>query len=67
MTPSVASTNIFSFVLQPLLHTIVFLVEMAVAIRLAAKFNSYYAEKPGKMLYAKNHNPIRQTDEYWPF
>ncbi|KAK2783544.1 hypothetical protein FQN52_008947 [Onygenales sp. PD_12] len=30
----------------PLLHTIIFLVEMAVTMRLAAKFNSYYAEKP---------------------
>ncbi|KAL3460701.1 hypothetical protein BJX64DRAFT_177018 [Aspergillus heterothallicus] len=30
----------------PLLHTIIFLIEMAAATRLAAKFNSYYAEKP---------------------
>ncbi|KAJ5698541.1 hypothetical protein N7462_000546 [Penicillium macrosclerotiorum] len=30
----------------PLLHTIIFLVEMAVATRIAAKFNTYYAEKP---------------------
>ncbi|KAJ5859507.1 hypothetical protein N7534_004784 [Penicillium rubens] len=30
----------------PLLHTIIFLVEMAVAARLAAKFNTYYAERP---------------------
>ncbi|KAL1985765.1 hypothetical protein VTN96DRAFT_7387 [Rasamsonia emersonii] len=30
----------------PLLHTIVLLVEMAVTMRLASKFNSYYAEKP---------------------
>ncbi|KAL2817811.1 hypothetical protein BJX63DRAFT_93667 [Aspergillus granulosus] len=30
----------------PLLHTIIFLIEMAAAARLAAKFNSYYAEKP---------------------
>ncbi|EGC42991.1 Mvp17/PMP22 family protein [Histoplasma capsulatum var. duboisii H88] len=30
----------------PLLHTLVFLIEMAVTMRLAAKFNSYYAEKP---------------------
>lgn len=30
----------------PLLHTIIFIVEMAAAMRLAAKFNSYYAEKP---------------------
>ncbi|OJJ49671.1 hypothetical protein ASPZODRAFT_57752 [Penicilliopsis zonata CBS 506.65] len=30
----------------PLLHTIIFLIEMAAAMRLASKFNSYYAEKP---------------------
>ncbi|KAJ5893951.1 hypothetical protein N7495_005642 [Penicillium taxi] len=30
----------------PLLHTIIFLIEMAVAARIAAKFNSYYAERP---------------------
>ncbi|OXV11605.1 hypothetical protein Egran_00635 [Elaphomyces granulatus] len=30
----------------PLLHTIIFLIEMAVTVRLASKFNSYYAEKP---------------------
>ncbi|KAI9371203.1 hypothetical protein BJX61DRAFT_534995 [Aspergillus egyptiacus] len=30
----------------PLLHTIIFLIEMAATARLAAKFNSYYAEKP---------------------
>jgi len=30
----------------PLLHAILSLIEMAVAVRLAAKFNSYYAEKP---------------------
>lgn len=34
--------------LQPLLHAIIFIIELAVAMRLAAKFNSYYAEKPGK-------------------
>ncbi|XHF97283.1 hypothetical protein AWENTII_000876 [Aspergillus wentii] len=30
----------------PLLHAIIFLIELAAAMRLAAKFNSYYAEKP---------------------
>ncbi|KAL2011623.1 hypothetical protein VTN00DRAFT_4341 [Thermoascus crustaceus] len=30
----------------PLLHTIIFLIEMAVTMRLASKFNAYYAEKP---------------------
>lgn len=45
-------TNVFDFVScpQPLLHTIIFIIEMAAAMRLAAKFNSYYAEKPGKAL-----------------
>jgi hypothetical protein len=38
--------------IQPLLHTIIFLIEMAVAARLAAKFNTYYAEKPGMPLPA---------------
>jgi hypothetical protein len=32
--------------LQPLLHTIIVVIEMAIAIRLIAKFNSYYASKP---------------------
>ena len=31
---------------QPLLHTIVFLVEMALIARLTARFNSYYDERP---------------------
>ncbi|KAJ5489304.1 hypothetical protein N7539_004194 [Penicillium diatomitis] len=30
----------------PLLHTLIFIIEMAVAARIASKFNSYYAEKP---------------------
>ncbi|KIW99695.1 uncharacterized protein Z518_11108 [Rhinocladiella mackenziei CBS 650.93] len=30
----------------PLLHTIIFLVEIAMAARLLAKFNSYYRQKP---------------------
>lgn len=33
---------------QPLLHTVIFLIEMAIATRLITKFNSYYAERPGK-------------------
>lgn len=32
--------------LQPLLHTIIFLVEMAITSRLIAKYNSYYADRP---------------------
>jgi len=30
----------------PLLHTIIFFIEIAIAMRLIAKFNSYYAQKP---------------------
>jgi protein Mpv17 len=30
----------------PLLHTIIFLIEMALAARLTARFNSYYDERP---------------------
>lgn len=35
------------FTAQPLLHTIIFIIELAVTMRLAAKFNTYYADKPG--------------------
>jgi hypothetical protein len=34
------------FILQPLLHAIIFFIELAMAARLIAKFNSYYAQKP---------------------
>ncbi|KAN0117335.1 vacuolar membrane protein [Hyaloscypha variabilis] len=30
----------------PLLHTVIFLIEMAILGRLASKFNSYYADRP---------------------
>jgi Mpv17 / PMP22 family len=39
-------TQLTQYLLQPLLHTIIFLIEMAIAIRLIAKFKSYYATKP---------------------
>lgn len=32
---------------QPLLHAIVFMVEIALAARLTVKFNAYYEEQPG--------------------
>jgi protein Mpv17 len=32
---------------QPLVHTVIFFIEMAILGRLAAKFNSYYADRPG--------------------
>ena len=53
---TVSRANRVVIVLQPLLHTIIFLVEMAVAARLAAKFNAYYAEKPGKLLAATSRS-----------
>jgi len=43
--------------LQPLLHTIIFLIEMAAAARIAAKFNTYYAEKPGMPLFCPYPRP----------
>jgi hypothetical protein len=33
---------------QPLLHVIVIIIEMAVIGRITARFNSYYAARPGK-------------------
>ncbi|KAH6971003.1 hypothetical protein BKA56DRAFT_595739 [Ilyonectria sp. MPI-CAGE-AT-0026] len=43
-TRSINSKYIYGRV--PLLHTIVFLIEMALAARLTARFNSYYDERP---------------------
>jgi len=40
--------TIIIFELQPLLHTIVLLIEMAVTMRLASRFNAFYAERPGE-------------------
>jgi hypothetical protein len=37
---------------QPLVHTVIFLIEMAILGRLAAKFNSYYADRPGTIYIA---------------
>ncbi|KAI1913525.1 hypothetical protein LOZ12_003786 [Ophidiomyces ophidiicola] len=31
----------------PILHLLLFVIEMAITMRLASKFNSYYAERPG--------------------
>jgi protein Mpv17 len=33
---------------QPLVHAVIFLIEMAMVTRLVTKFNSYYGERPGK-------------------
>lgn len=37
---------------QPLVHTVIVLIEMAIIGRLVAKFNSYYADRPGIVLCA---------------
>ncbi|KAJ5160382.1 uncharacterized protein N7482_007386 [Penicillium canariense] len=42
----------------PLLHTIIFLIEMAVATRIASKFNTYYAERPGKAPTATSREEV---------
>lgn len=35
------------FRLQPLLHAIIFLIEMTLVARLVARYNAFYAERPG--------------------
>jgi hypothetical protein len=52
------AANCVVIAVQPLLHTIIFLIEMAVAARLAAKFNTYYAEKPGMSLSATSRRVL---------
>lgn len=42
---------LIDFSRQPLVHTVIFLIEMAILGRLAAKFNSYYADRPGTYLH----------------
>lgn len=44
---------------QPLLHAIVFLVEIALAARLTVKFNAYYEEQPG----SSDHHPSRDLSD----
>lgn len=41
-----AINSIYIFRVIPLLHAIIFLIEMAIMSRLAMKFNSYYGERP---------------------
>lgn len=36
---------------QPLVHLVIFLIEMAVISRLTAKFNTYYADRPGTLSF----------------
>jgi hypothetical protein len=48
-----------SFHKQPVVHLVIFLIEMAVVSRLKAKFNNYYAERPSMLLqtsYSGGHS-----------
>lgn len=49
---------------QPLLHTIIFIIEMAITMRLVAKFNSYYAGKP--VLTTMITNAVRPNPTIFP-
>lgn len=42
-----------NYLYQPLLHALIFIIEMVVVSRLIAKFNSYYAEKPGMAFFGR--------------
>lgn len=44
---------------QPLLHTVVLLIQFAMVARLVAKFNSYYAQKP--LLTTMITNAVSET------
>lgn len=39
--------TVFRIHLQPLLHAIIFLIEMTLVARLVARYNAFYAERPG--------------------
>jgi hypothetical protein len=38
-----------SIAAQPLLHAVIFFIEMAIVARLTSRYNAYYNERPGKM------------------
>jgi len=42
----IAPTETDDILLQPLLHTIIILIEFALTIMLVAKFNAFYNRKP---------------------
>lgn len=42
------------FRMQPLLHAIVFSLELAFAMRFFARFESYFAERPGEFPAYRN-------------
>ncbi|WEW61627.1 hypothetical protein PRK78_007118 [Emydomyces testavorans] len=46
----------------PLLHALLLVLEMAIALRLAAKFNSHYAERPGNPLSLSQVTDLLFTD-----
>jgi protein Mpv17 len=50
--PKTGLLVLIHFSRQPLVHTVIFLIEMAILGRLAAKFNSYYADRPGTIYTA---------------
>ena len=35
---------------KPLLHSLIFLIEMAIVSKLMARFNTFYTDKPGKQI-----------------
>jgi hypothetical protein len=45
-----STRNILTCPNQPLLHTVIFFIEMAIVTRLVTKFNTYYTERPGKQI-----------------
>lgn len=48
---------------KPLLHAIIFIIEMVIVSRLIAKFNSYYADKPGMAVSSGRHRGLQQLTE----
>lgn len=51
---------------QPLLHAVVFLVEIALAARLTVKFNAYYEEQPGSSNPQLGPRPLRHISIIQP-
>jgi hypothetical protein len=49
---------------QPLLHTIIFFIEMALVARLTARFNSYYDERPRTLLPLDPLRPPFEIAQY---
>lgn len=44
---SLAADLVLSSYQQPLLHAIVFLIEMTLVARLVSRYNAYYGQRPG--------------------